>query len=151
MDVDVYGRSPLECGSFIVSSAYPDKTLWGTGFLARLSGSTAEFLSMWTLLMAGAKPFKLSASNTLELELTPAIPRHLFKEDGTVTFKFLGAVDVTYHNPTFLDTWTTSPVKIELTRKDSNDITVIRGPVVFAPHADYVRNLEYTAVDVYYT
>ena len=41
MDVETYGRSPLECGSFIVSSAYPDEELWGTSYLARLSGSTA--------------------------------------------------------------------------------------------------------------
>ena len=47
MDLDTYGRSPLECGSFVVSSAYPDESMWGTSFLARLSGSTAEFLSMW--------------------------------------------------------------------------------------------------------
>ena len=38
MDTKVFGRSPLEASSFIVSSAFPDKTLWGSGFLARLSG-----------------------------------------------------------------------------------------------------------------
>ena len=39
----VYGRSVLENSSFIVSSAHPDASLHGTGFVARLSGSTAEF------------------------------------------------------------------------------------------------------------
>lgn len=38
MDNKVYGRSPLEASSFIVSSAFPDKKLHGAGFLARLSG-----------------------------------------------------------------------------------------------------------------
>merc|ERR1712216_645879 len=94
MDLDTYGRSPLECGSFIVSSAYPDESMWGTSFLARLSGSTAEFLSIWLLVMAGPKPFTLDDSNQLRLAFRPALKADLFKEDGTVTFKFLGAIDV---------------------------------------------------------
>jgi hypothetical protein len=53
MDAEVYGRSPLEAASFIVSSVFPDKKLHGASFLARLSGSTAEFLSMWQLIMQG--------------------------------------------------------------------------------------------------
>ena len=57
MDPDVYGRPPIECSSFIASSAHPDKTIHGQGYLARLSGSTAEFLSMWNLMMMGAQPF----------------------------------------------------------------------------------------------
>ncbi|MBN3040792.1 MAG: hypothetical protein JW867_06655, partial [Candidatus Omnitrophica bacterium] len=44
-DPDTYGRNILENSSFIVSSAYPDKTLWGRGFVARLSGATAELLN----------------------------------------------------------------------------------------------------------
>ncbi|KAJ8613664.1 hypothetical protein CTAYLR_003152 [Chrysophaeum taylorii] len=150
MDVDVYGRSPLECGSFIVSSAYPDKSLWGTGFLARLSGSTAEFLSMWTLLMAGSKPFKVSKAKTLELQLKPAIPKKLFKEDKTLSFKFLGDVIVTYHNPHLLDTWVMSAIKIELTAKSSNEVTTLHGARVPSPYAGYVRDLHYSNIDVYY-
>ena len=50
-----YGRSPLENSSFIVSSAHPDKTLHGRGFVARLTGATAEFLNMWTLMMIGKR------------------------------------------------------------------------------------------------
>ena len=48
MDPKIYARSPLECASFIASSYHMDKSIHGTGFLARLSGSTAEFLSMCT-------------------------------------------------------------------------------------------------------
>ena len=47
MDPKVYGRSLMECSSFIASSAFPDPSIHGKGFLARLSGSTAEFLSIW--------------------------------------------------------------------------------------------------------
>lgn len=57
MDHERYGRSPLEAASFIVSSAFPDKRLHGVSYLARLSGSTAEFLSMWAIMMAGHAPF----------------------------------------------------------------------------------------------
>ena len=53
MDEEVYGRSPLEAASFIVSSVFPDEKLHGASFDARLSGSTAEFLSMWQLIMQG--------------------------------------------------------------------------------------------------
>ena len=52
-DPEVYGRSPLENSSFLVSSAHPDESLHGAGFVARLSGATAEFLSIWTTMMAG--------------------------------------------------------------------------------------------------
>src|SRR3989344_1069318 len=37
-----YGRSVLENSSFIVSSVFPDPSYHGVGFVARLSGSTAE-------------------------------------------------------------------------------------------------------------
>jgi hypothetical protein len=47
MDPEVYGRSLMECSSFIASSAFPDPSIVGQGFLARLSGSTAEFLDIW--------------------------------------------------------------------------------------------------------
>lgn len=56
-DPAVYGRSPLENSSFIVSSAHPDKTLHGAGYVARLTGATAEFLSMWNIMTAGPHPF----------------------------------------------------------------------------------------------
>ena len=92
MDTSVFGRSPLEATSFIVSSAFPDQALHGSGFLARLSGSTAEFLSIWNHMMAGASPFSLGAGDTLQLALAPAIASWLWKADGTVSFTFLGAV-----------------------------------------------------------
>mmetsp|Transcript_3899 Transcript_3899/g.5105 ORF Transcript_3899/g.5105 Transcript_3899/m.5105 type:complete len:645 (+) Transcript_3899:417-2351(+) len=149
MQVETYGRSPLECGSFIVSSAYPDKNLWGTSFLARLSGSTAEFLSMWLIIFAGQQPFKISGANTLELALKPAIPVALFKDDNTVSFKFLGKIDVTYHNPNRYDTWTMIAKRNVLTKPDGSTVT-LTGPIILEPYATEVRNLEYDAIDVYY-
>ena len=58
-DPRVYGRSIRENSSFIVSSAHPEKSLHGAGFVARLSGSTAEFIHMWLLMNTGPEPFFL--------------------------------------------------------------------------------------------
>ena len=79
MDNEVYGRSPLEAGSFIVSSAFPDKKLHGAGFLARLSGSTAEMLSIWAHMMFGPQPFKVNKNGSLQLEFFPILPSLLFR------------------------------------------------------------------------
>jgi hypothetical protein len=151
MDVETYGRSPLECGSFIVSSAYPDEELWGTSYLARLSGSTAEFLSIWLLVFAGPAPFTLGDGGGLELALRPAVPAKLFKDDGTVTFTFLGGVEVTYVNPSRADSWTLEVVKMELlaSKDDDGAKTTVDGPALTGAAAEAVRNLQYEAVRVY--
>ena len=151
MDIETYGRSPLECGSFIVSSAYPDEALWGTSYLARLSGSTAEFLSIWLLVFAGPAPFTLGEDGGLELALRPAVPADLFKEDGTVSFTFLGGVEVTYVNPSQADSWTLEVVKMELLAgKDDDGASVtIDGPAATGTDAEAVRGLQYEAIRVY--
>jgi len=101
MDPDVYGRSLMECSSFIASSAFEDPAVQGRGFLPRLSGSTAEFLSMWILMMIGPKPFYFN-QNELEMRLVPALPRWLFNEKDskfpTISFKLFGSIDVTYYH-----------------------------------------------------
>lgn len=54
-----YKRSPLENSSFIVSSGFAiDAREHGRGCVARLSGSTVEFLHLWTHLFLGAQPFQ---------------------------------------------------------------------------------------------
>ena len=103
-DPQTYGRSPLENSSFIVSSAHPDQALHGRGFVARLTGATAEFLSMWSLMMAGPRPFFMK-DGELRLALRPALPGWLFREDGTLAFTFLGQCVVTYHNALKRDTY----------------------------------------------
>ena len=50
---ETYGRSILENSSFIASSANPDPKIHGTGFVARLSGSTAEFIHILLHMTAG--------------------------------------------------------------------------------------------------
>eukprot|EP00808_Paulinella_micropora_P015757 g78189.t1 len=123
MDPQKYGRNPQECSSFIVSSAHPDKNLHGAGFLARLSGSTAEFLSMYFLMMAGPKPFTLDDKNQVVLELKPALPGWLFTEEGTLSFRYLGKCDITYTNNQRGHTWNMDVVR--MTAIDTKNVEVI--------------------------
>jgi hypothetical protein len=57
MDPNVYGRSPIENSSFIATSSNPDAKKHGQGFVSRLTGSTAEVLSMWRYMFIGKHPF----------------------------------------------------------------------------------------------
>jgi hypothetical protein len=149
-DPGVYGRSPLENSSFIVSSAHPDESMHGTGFVARLSGSAAEFLSMWSVMMAGHKPFFMQDGH-LCLALRPVLPGWLFDEDGKVTFKFLGRCDVTYHNPQRLDTFRAGlrPHKIILYTEDEHAIE-LSGDVIGAPYATKVREGQIASINVFF-
>jgi len=111
-DAKRYGRSILENSSFIVSSAFPKKALHGSGFVARLSGSTAEFINIWLIMCTGHEPFYLSKDNKLSLELNPILPGWLFSKvkegdfpKNTFSFKFLNKTLVTYYNPKRKDTF----------------------------------------------
>lgn len=95
LDPAVYGRSVYENSSFIASSANPDERTHGRGFVARLSGSTAEFLQMWTLMMFGKEPFAMK-DGALALTLQPILPAYLIPEDGKVEASFLGNISVSY-------------------------------------------------------
>lgn len=148
MDPKIYGRSPLEAASFIVSSAFPDPKLHGASFLARLSGSTAEFLSMWALMFAGPHPFGVSESGVLQLQLRPAIPGWLFTDDGLASFTFLGSVKITYHNPTKVDTWTVSPSRAELAGVDG--MVIESGAIIEDVLAESVRNGKIASIDVFF-
>ncbi|EKD28453.1 MAG: hypothetical protein ACD_79C00295G0001 [uncultured bacterium] len=79
-DPEVYGRSILENSSFIVSSANTNENLHGTGFVARLSGSTAEFIHMWLYMNLGFEPFFLNNEGKLNFMLSPILPADFFSE-----------------------------------------------------------------------
>jgi hypothetical protein len=76
MDPEVYGRSIFESSSFIASSAHDDPQYHGRGFVARLSGSTAELLQMLQIALWGIEPFRImpvdggtDSSKSLEVKL----------------------------------------------------------------------------------
>lgn len=148
MNPQTYGRSILENSSFIASSANPDASIHGTGFVARLSGSTAEFIHIFLMMAAGEKPFSLDDSNKLTLSFSPAIPNWLFTakpqtknlwingkqvkqnfEAKTFSFIFLGDILITYKNPKMKNTFGDAGVKpIAAEIKDINGkITKIKG------------------------
>lgn len=139
LDPVAYGRSHLENSSFIVSSAHPDESLHGAGFVARFTGAAAEFLSMWSVMMAGAKPFFIR-DGELCLAFKPVLPGWLFSADRTVSFRFLGNCTVTYHNVERLDTFKAGmqASKIRLLTQDERVIE-LEGGVIGAPYAAMVR------------
>jgi hypothetical protein len=148
-DPAVYGRSPLENSSFLVSSAHPDESLHGAGFVARLSGATAEFLSIWTTMTAGQEPFFLE-NGKLCLAFRPTLPGWLFDNDGKLTFTFLGRVPVTYHNPHRRDIYPnngSSTGRLILHLRDARQIE-FAGGIIGEPYAQRVRVGEVTKIDV---
>lgn len=90
-----YGRSLLENSSFIASSVNPNPDYHGKGFVARLSGSTAEFLEMWKIIMFGASPFSIQ-NDELKLMFAPCIPDYLIGEERRIEASFLGSTLVRY-------------------------------------------------------
>ncbi|MBN1259376.1 MAG: cellobiose phosphorylase [Anaerolineae bacterium] len=137
-NLERYGRSLLENSSFLVSSAHPDASLHGAGFVARLSGATAEFLSIWAVMMAGQQPFQLK-DGRLQLALQPALPGWLFRDDGALTFTFLGQCSITYHNPARKDTFDPEVQIVRLQLElDGQEIT-LESDVIDAPYAEMVR------------
>jgi hypothetical protein len=149
-DVKTYRRSPLENSSFLVSSAHPDEKLHGAGFVARLSGSTAEFLSIWLTMMAGDVPFIIEDGN-LCLKFSPTLPGWLFTKEGEITFQFLGRCRVTYHNPERLDLLGGKPRPNKFVlHKDSGGSTEIQAAFLRAPYAEDVRSGQITSVDVFF-
>ena len=96
LDPHIYGRSVLENSSFIASSANPNQKIHGRGFVARLSGSTAEFLHMWQIMMFGEKPFTVEGES-LVLRFKPVLPSYLIGEEKKIEAMFLGDIQVVYH------------------------------------------------------
>ena len=149
MDNQIYGRSPLEAASFIVSSAFPDKKLHGASFLPRLSGSTAEMLSIWAIMMQGEKPFSLNKDGELQLSFSPVIPEWLWTEEGKVSFMFLGGVKVTYTNVAKSNSWDLTAKQITLVDTDGNTST-IEGAVIGSELAKKVRKLKISKIEIEY-
>lgn len=169
MNPQVYGRSILENSSFIASSANPDPKVHGTGFVARLSGSTAEFIHLLLILNAGEQPFRLDDRGRLELRFEPVIPGWMFtRKAGTVplwiggrrqdvrlpansySFEFLGGTIVTYVNPRRKSTFgpgAAKPVFWKVTARDGRVIEV-KGPALGGAAARLVREQQVTRMEI---
>ncbi len=102
MDPYVYGRNPAEASSFIVPSCNPNRSLWGRGFFARLTGANAEFLNMLCILFLGEDLFKIEEGE-LAFALSPKLSASFFDEKNEASFLLFGKTEIVYHNPERLD------------------------------------------------
>lgn len=148
LNPEQYGRSPLENVSFLASSANPDPAVRGRGFVARLSGSTAEFLQIWQLMFFGPRPFQWDGWE-LKLTFAPFVPDYLMPSDGAVRTTFLGKIPVTYHAPglTALRPGETTPSRWMLAGKDGTK-QIIDGSSLPEKEARAVRDGRIAAINV---
>ncbi len=170
MNPAVYGRSIFENVSFIASSAHPEKEVHGQGFVSRLSGSTAEFISMWIAMTSGLCPFYLE-DNKLYLKFQPSLASWLFtnkketvkiynKHDkieevsilkNSFLFKFLGNTIIIYHNPNRKNTYGKNKAKASKMKLTyfNNKIKEIDGGVIPEPYSYDIRNLKVKIIDIW--
>jgi len=150
MDPKTYGRSILENSSFIVSSEHPDHNLHGNGFVARLSGSTAEFLSMWVRMTAGERPFRLQGDQ-LVLHFHPTLPAWMFDDEDYFTFRFLDCCEVVVHNPMHLDTYAEGVETEKITLRSGDETMIIDGSIIGSPYAERIRQGDFESVELLLT
>lgn len=137
MDAKAYGRSLMQCSSFITSSVFEDPSVRGRGFLGRSSGSTAEFLSMWILMFIGPEPFYVDeTTGGVQMHLLPTLPNWLFhthdgltnmggvmmNDDGTprVSFKLFSSINVHYYNKNKTDLLGVPPKRYTIGLRDGS-------------------------------
>jgi hypothetical protein len=158
IEPNLYGRSLMECSSFIASSAFEDPTVRGRGFLARLSGATSEFLSMWVLMMIGPEPFFTSSTGLLQMQLLPALPRWMFRDSGeknkppSVSFKLFGSIDVTYYHERGMENiYRVHPTRYVVVLRDGS-VFDIPGSTIPFDLADKIRRVVFVAsIDAYFS
>jgi hypothetical protein len=125
-DPKEYGRNPVENSSFLVSSGFAiDPQQHGRGCVARLSGSTVEFLHLWTHLFLGPAPFVFEEGKLL-FRPAPVLSKTFFSTNEQCANPFgveetlpadsaacalLGTTLLVYINPTCQDTFGDAAVK----------------------------------------
>jgi len=138
---EIYGRSTLENSSFLASSANPDEKVHGRGFVARLSGSTTEMVSMWIYMFLGEGGFKMQ-NGALSFVLEPKLADWLFDENGEAAFVLLSRCKVVYKNPAKKNTFGTDGVgvsEMKLFFADGTE-TLVQGNELCTEHAENLRN-----------
>ncbi|WP_018247638.1 hypothetical protein [Orenia marismortui] len=169
-DPKVYGRSILENSSFILSTLNSDKKNHGRGYIARLSGATAEYIHMWSLMCFGSNPFTVNdgeliykpepvlSSNlftteakTIELQISEVESKEIAIPQNSFAHRFLGETLVVYHNPSRANTFGDNRVDIEsykLLTKNGEEI-VVEDSEVKADLAEKVRQGEISRIDIF--
>ena len=144
MDMDRYGRSVLENSSFVATSNNPDPKNHGRGFVSRLSGSTAELLSMYTYMFLGREPFKYDSE--LKLTFKPIIHYSFFK-DNKVSFRFYNTI-INYINGTGKSLYEDEPNLIEVI--DGDNKIAINSNYLASLWAKRIRSGDALVINVYF-
>lgn len=148
MDPEQYGRSTLENSSFIASSANPDGRVHGRGFVARLSGSTTEVLTMWIRMFLGNKGFSVDENGELSLSFEPKLPGEFFDDNGEAAWNFMGRCTVTYINPARRDTFGAAAARtVSLELADADGVrTYVPGMTLKGELAQKLRAGDFVSV-----
>lgn len=179
LDPEVYGRSILENSSFIASSVHPDEKVHGRGFVSRLTGASAEFLSMWRYMTVGKKPFFIDRDKGLCFELKPVIPGWLFTDKprvvelsagteagsetgskavklelhaGAFAFMLLGKIPAVYHNESRKDIYGDDGIAVDRIEIFKNGLfrASFTGGVVPEPYSRQIRNGDIDRMEIYF-
>lgn len=137
LDDEVYGRSTLENSSFLASSRNPDPRVHGQGFVARLSGSTAEMLSMWRYMFLGSKLFTY-INGELQFKLSPKLPKHYF-ENQKVSTTLFETIQITYINTSNKNTYQDVNIKSYTLKSKGNVETVVQSDTICGEFAEKIR------------
>jgi len=144
-DPAVYGRSVFENSSFIASSRFPDARLHGNGFVARLTGATAEWLTMVLHMGLGRRPFQW-VDGDLHFAPEPTLAGWMFAskasgdfDQDTFGFCAFSKTWIVYRNPGRRDTWSGAGRKVaryHLTYRDGRQQDVDGRALIGAPARD---------------
>lgn len=159
-----YKRNPIENSSFLVSSGFTiDPRQHGRGCVARLSGSTVEFLHLWMHLFLGARPFVLENGQLL-FSPEPVLAKSFFSEPAQTLKPFgnqeslpansaacalFGATLLVYINPKRQNTYgpaAVKPVRYRLYDRDGNrqplEQPCVEGQLAEALRCGHFRRLD---------
>lgn len=164
-----YGRSILENSSFILSSLNGDSKNHGRGYIARLSGSTAEYVNMWSLMAFGKKPFKTKGGELIfkpEPELKSALFTRNQKQkklqinenesvkislpENSFSCRFLGKTLLSYQNPERKNTFGENRAEIAEFKliEFSGEETVIKDDKIKGELAERIRDGEFKRINI---
>jgi len=160
-----YGRNPVENSSFLVSSGFAiDSRQHGRGCVARLSGSTVEFLHLWTHLFLGPAPFVFEEGKLL-FRPAPVLSKTFFSTseqcanpfgfeetlpEGSAACALLGTTLLVYINHERQDTFGDSAVRpcSYLLHGRDGSMRTVEGPHLEGQTAEALRLGQFRRVDV---
>lgn len=169
LDPEIYGRSILENSSFLVSSANPNPGLHGTGYVARLSGATAEFVHILNEMTMGPQPFTVGQGDELNFAAKPVLPAWLFTGEAqslklvrntgpetiqlpahSFSFMFLGKTLITLFNESMENTYGSKSVSpVAYTLHTANDeVHEVMGSTVSGKYAQMIRDQQVKRIEI---